>query len=159
MRLLTKAEACRELRLSLSTLNRRIAAGEVVVKREQRGRRHRVYVMLDDDLPSAAEPPQSELVAAQERILGLEEQVATLQGQLDGERQHNAGLPSGLNARERTRPWWRVWERNGRWEHPPTLCARAGRAGQTISRPARFSPVGQNAPSPIGPCPIAPETR
>ena len=47
MRLLTKAEACRELRLSLSTLNRRIAAGEVPVKREPRGRRHRVYVMLD----------------------------------------------------------------------------------------------------------------
>ena len=32
MRLLTKAEACRELRVSLSTLNRRIAAGEVAVK-------------------------------------------------------------------------------------------------------------------------------
>ena len=31
MRLLTKAEACRELRMSLSTLNRRIAAGEVPV--------------------------------------------------------------------------------------------------------------------------------
>ena len=46
MRMLTKAEACRELRLSLSTLNRRIAAGEVPVRREPRGRRHRVYVML-----------------------------------------------------------------------------------------------------------------
>ena len=51
MRLLTKAEACRELRLSLSTLNRRIAAGEVAVRREPRGRRHRVYVMMDGDPP------------------------------------------------------------------------------------------------------------
>ena len=51
IKLLTKAEACRELRLSLSTLNRRIAAGEVPVRREPRSGRHRVYVMLDDDPP------------------------------------------------------------------------------------------------------------
>ena len=51
MRLLTKAEACRELGLSLSTLDRRIAAGELQAKREPRGRRHRVYVMLDDEPP------------------------------------------------------------------------------------------------------------
>ena len=57
MRMLTKTEACRELRLSLSTLNRRIAAGEVTVKREPRGRRHRVYVMLDDDLPVNSDTP------------------------------------------------------------------------------------------------------
>ena len=68
MRLLTKAEACRELRLSLSTLNRRIAAGELEVKREPRGRRHRVYVMLDDDLPSNGETSQSELAVAWERV-------------------------------------------------------------------------------------------
>ena len=116
MRLLTKPEACRELRMSLSTLNRRIAAGEVAVKREPRGRRHRVYVMLDDDLPGNGKCAESELVAAQERILGLEEQVATLQGQLDGERQHNAGLVSELKAaetsaaRERRGSWWRFWQ-------------------------------------------------
>ena len=108
MRLLTKAEACRELRLSLSTLNRRIAAGEVPVRREPRGRRHRVYVMLDNDPPNAAEAPQSELVAAQLRILGLEEQVAFLQEQLELERQRNAELVNQLNAAgERPGPWWR----------------------------------------------------
>ena len=32
MRLLTKAEACRELSVSLSTLDRRIASGEVRTK-------------------------------------------------------------------------------------------------------------------------------
>ena len=112
MRMLTKAEACRELAVSLSTLDRRIASGEVRTTREPRGRRHRIYVMLDDDPPGAVESPQSELVVARERIRGLEKQVEFLQGQLEREQQRNAGLPSGLKAREPTRPWWRVWERN-----------------------------------------------
>ena len=111
MRLLTKAEACRELRLSLSTLNRRIAAGEVTVRREPRGRRHRVYVMLEDDAPGSGEATGcgvSPLAATQERILGLEEQVAFLREQLDLERQHNAELVNELSAaRERRGPRWR----------------------------------------------------
>ncbi len=113
MRMLTKAEACRELAVSLSTLDRRIATGEVRTKREPRGRRHRVYVMLDDDPPSAAEPPQSELVAAQKRILGLEEQVAFLQEQLDLERQRNAELVNQLKAvtvQQKRCRWWRFWQ-------------------------------------------------
>ena len=116
MKLLTKAEACRELRLSLSTLNRRIAAGEVPVKREPRGRRHRVYVMLDDDLPvdaKDADSGETALVAAQERIRGMEEQVAFLQEQLDLEQQRNAELVNELEAvtvqRKRCR-WWRFWQ-------------------------------------------------
>ncbi|MYC36758.1 MAG: hypothetical protein F4X66_07570 [Chloroflexi bacterium] len=111
MRLLTKAEACRELRFSLSTLNRRIAAGDVPVKREPRGRRHRVYVMLDDEPPGHGKVADSELVAAQERIRELEAQVELLQGQLDQERQHNAGLVDELKAaQERRGPWWRFWQ-------------------------------------------------
>ena len=118
MRLLTKAEACRELRVSLSTLNRRIAAGEVAVKREPRGRRHRVYVMLDDDLPGNGKAAASALAVAQERILGLEKQVAFLQEQLEqeqveSERQRNAELANELKAvtvqRKRCR-WWRFWQ-------------------------------------------------
>ncbi len=66
MKQLTKTEACRELRLSLSTLNRRIAAGEVPVRREPRGQRHRVYVMLDDDPPMYGEAADSELAVAQD---------------------------------------------------------------------------------------------
>ena len=54
MRLLTKAEACRELEPSLCSLNRRIAAGDASVRREQRSRRHRVYVIVDDDLRGTA---------------------------------------------------------------------------------------------------------
>ena len=110
MRMLTKAEACRELAVSLSTLDRRIASGDLLTRREPRGRRHRVYVMLDDDLPSAAEPPQSELAAAKERVRGLEEQVAFLQEQLDLERQRNAELVNQLEAaQERRGPRWRFW--------------------------------------------------
>ena len=104
MRLLTKTEACRELRLSLSTLNRRIAAGEVPVRREPRGRRHRVYVMLDDDPPNTPEASQSALAVARERIRGLEEQ-------LERERQRNAELTDELkSAQVRRRPGWRFWQ-------------------------------------------------
>ena len=111
MRLLTKAEACRELRLSLSTLNRRIAAGEVPVRREPLGRRHRVYVMLDDDPPENSVAPDSESIAVQARICRLDEQVAALQEQLEQERQRNAELVDELAAaRERCGPWWRFWQ-------------------------------------------------
>ena len=112
MKLLTKLEACRELRLSLSTLNRRIAAGEVAVKREPRGRRHRLYVMLDDDPPGIGKSAEPELAVAQERIRGLEEQVELLQGQLEHERQRNAELVNDLKtAPFLRRPRWRFWER------------------------------------------------
>ena len=114
MRLLTKAEACRELRLSLSTLNRRIAAGEFSVRREPRGRRHRVYVMLNDDPPGNgidADSDETALAVAAERIRGLEEQVELLQGQLEHERQRNAGLVNELKvAQARCGPWWRFWK-------------------------------------------------
>ena len=115
MRLLSKAEACRELSLSLSTLNRRIAAGEVPVRREPRGRRHRVYVMLDDDPPvdvKDADSGETALVAAQERIRGMEAQVELLKSQLEWERRRNAGLVDELKvAQERQGPWWRFWQR------------------------------------------------
>lgn len=112
MRILTKAEACRELAVSLSTLDRRIASGEIRTKREPHGRRHRVYVMLDDDLPSAIETPKSELAVAQERVRVLEEHVAFLQEQLDLEQERNAELLNDLKAaQERRGPWWRFWQR------------------------------------------------
>ena len=115
MRLLTKAEACRELAVSLSTLDRRIASGEVRTKREPRRRRQRVYVMLDDDPLGNGETTRSgvsSLSAAQERICGLEEQVAFLQEQLDLEQERNAELINQLKAaRERRGLRWRFWVR------------------------------------------------
>ena len=121
MRVLPKAEACRELKLSLSTLNRRIAAGEVPVRREPRGRRHRVYVMLDDDPPGNgiddADSDETALAVAEERIRGLEEQVAFLQEQLEWERQRNTELVNELKvaqtptAQDGRGPRWRFWQR------------------------------------------------
>ena len=95
MRQLTKAEACRELAVSLSTLDRRIASGDIEVRREQHGRRHRVYVMLDDDPQEngvAAKSRGTLLDVAQERIRGLDEQVEFLQAQLALEQERNIGL-------------------------------------------------------------------
>ena len=95
MRLLTKAEACRELAVSLSTLDRRIASGEIRVRREEQGRRNRVYVMLDDDPSVNGEDAESQVAppdVAQERIRGLEEQVELLKAQLALEQGRNVGL-------------------------------------------------------------------
>ena len=95
MRQLTKAEACRELAVSLSTLDRRIASGDIQVRREPQGRRHRIYVMLDDGLPENGANARSQgtlLDVARERIRGLDEQVALLQAQLALEQERNAGL-------------------------------------------------------------------
>ena len=83
MRQMTKAEACRDLAVSLSTLDRRIASGEIQVRREKHGRRHRIYVMLDDDPLKNGVNAKSQgtlLDVARERIRGLDEQVELLQG-------------------------------------------------------------------------------
>ena len=93
-----------------------------------------MYVMLDDDLPSALEPPQSELVAAHQRIRGLEEQVAFLQEHLEWERQRNAELVNELKAgkvQEQRGPWWRFWE--------PSVRLRAG-VDTNASHSRRFIP-------------------
>ena len=80
MRLLTKAEACREFGVSLSTLDRRIASGQLKTRIEPHGQRHRVYILMDDDRVKdknveTDEPLSgSSLVAVRERIRSLEEQ-------------------------------------------------------------------------------------
>ena len=67
--------------------------------------------MLDDDPSGNGETPQSELAAAQERVRGLEEQVALLQEQLEQEQQHDAGLVSELKAAQARRgACWRFWQ-------------------------------------------------
>ena len=113
MRLMTKAEACRELAVSLSTLDRRIASGEIEVRREPRGRRHRIYVMLDDDPPENGSNAKSQgtlLDVAQERIRGLEEQVELLKAQLDLERHRSTELLRELSAARKLHgSWWKIW--------------------------------------------------
>ena len=95
MRQLTKTEACREMAVSLSTLDRRIASGEIQIRREPRGRRHRVYVMLNGDPMDNGVDAKSQgtpLHVAQERIRGLDEQVTLLQAQLALEQERSVGL-------------------------------------------------------------------
>ena len=95
-----------------------IAAGEVPVKREPGGRRHRVYVMLDGDPLGIGEghgTRDSALAVAQERILALEEQLGLLQEQIDQERQRSTKLVNHLRvAQEGRGPWWRFWQ-SWRW--------------------------------------------
>ena len=115
MRLLTKAEACRTLGVSLSTLDRRIASGEIPTQREPRGMRHRVYVMLHDDLDKHSDEDAratTALAVAHERIRGLEEQVALLQELLEMEQQRSAELLEDLKVSledERRGPKFRLW--------------------------------------------------
>ena len=77
-----------------------------------------MYVMLDDDLPSVTETPQSELAVAQERIRGLEAQVAFLARQLQAEQERYDGLldeeKTGkftVLSQESRRTWWQFWQR------------------------------------------------
>lgn len=105
----TQCTACGQ-----STLNRRITAEEVAVTREPYGRRHRAYVMLDDNPPDNdgnVDSGDTAPVVAQERIRGLEAQVALLQEQLEQYRQRNDGLANkrGPSFVVGGKPWWRLW--------------------------------------------------
>ncbi len=118
--MLTKAEACEELGISLSTLDRRIASGVIQTRKKPMGQRHRVYVVmgkgpavdqLDDSFVKFA------LVVALERIFRLEKEVAELQGQLQQDRksrslklEHPEGAMVQPSSRDRPRPWWRFWD-------------------------------------------------
>lgn len=114
MRLLTKVQACRELDVSLSTLDRRIAAGELLTQREAHGRRHRLYVVLDDRVAvdqADADRARTALAVAQERARCLEEQVSLLREQIEQERRRSTELLEDLRIEraEGRRPWWRLW--------------------------------------------------
>ena len=127
MRLLTKEEACRELGMSLSTLDRRITDGRLMVRRERHGQRHRVYVMVDDDIfetngatntSTVVGSCSTQLAVARERIRGLEEQVDNLKEQLRWERERNVELFNELkdlrlhsSVKGSRHAWWRFWRR------------------------------------------------
>ena len=121
LRHVTKSEACQLLNVSLSTLNRRIAEGQLEVERVQQGQVHRVFVLLpaDTDLPEApeeAEPDSgTELAVAQERIRNLENMVTLQREWLDlaeaRVQQFIQALPSPTPpaALPASRPWWKFW--------------------------------------------------
>ena len=127
MRLLTKEEACRELGMSLSTLDRRITAGRLTVRREPHGDRHRIYVVVDDDALQTngatnasvtVGSGSTQLAVARERIRGLEEQVGNLREQLQWERERNVELfnelklgRTNLSEKENVGSRWKFWRR------------------------------------------------
>ena len=121
LRHVTKSEACQLLNVSLSTLNRRIAEGQLEVERVQQGQVHRVFVLLpaDTDLPEAPEEAEpdggTELAVAQERIRNLENMVTLQREWLDlaeaRVQQFIQALPSPTPpaALPASRPWWKFW--------------------------------------------------
>ena len=84
-----KSDACQLLNVSLSTLNRRIAEGQLEVERVRQGQIHRVFVLLPvgtalPEAPEEAEPDGgTELAVAQERIRNLEDLVTLQREWLD----------------------------------------------------------------------------
>ena len=116
--------------MSLSTLDRWIAAGRVQIRKEPHGQRHRVYVVMaeggtdgegvpgvntcggEEITPGGTPPDKVSLAVTRERVRGLEEMVE----QLKEERDRYADLLEDLRTRrlvvgetERQRPWWRFW--------------------------------------------------
>ena len=129
LRRVPKSEACQFLNVSLSTLNRRIAEGQLEVERVQQGQIHRVFVLLPADTalpeaPEEAEPDSgTELAVAQERIRNLENMVTLQREWLDlaeARVQHLIqALPAPTSpaappvaspaAPPERRPWWKFW--------------------------------------------------
>ena len=116
--------------MSLSTLDRWIAAGRIQIRKEPHGQRHRVYVVMREDgadgegalgvntyggeevMPGGSPPDKVSLAVTQERVRSLEEMVE----QLKAERDRHADLLEDLRTRRlvvegtaRQRPWWRFW--------------------------------------------------
>ena len=114
--------------MSLSTLDWWITAGQVQIRKEPHGQRHRVYVVMaeggadgegvlgvntyggEETMPRGTPPDKVSLAVAQERVRGLEEMVA----QLKAERDRYASPLDDLRTRRlvvegtrQQRPWWR----------------------------------------------------
>ena len=116
-----KSDDCQLLNVSLSTLNRRIAEGQLEVERVRQGQIHRVFVLLPADtaLPGAPEKAEpdggTELAVAQERIRNLEELVTLQREWLDLAEARIQQLiqvlpaPTPHAAPPERRPWWKFW--------------------------------------------------
>ena len=89
LRRVTKPEACQILQVSLSTLNRRIAEGQLEVERVRQGQAHRIFVLLPADTDRPVAPDEAgpdagtQLAVAQERIKNLEDMVKLQKEWLD----------------------------------------------------------------------------
>ncbi len=122
--------------MSLSTLDRWIASGQVQIRKEPHGRRHRAYVVMENGGTDGERAPVSNatggeegeladrlpdkvsLALAQDRIRCLEEMVRVLKEQVEVERVRYTDLLNQLStgrlskhAAGRQRPWWQFWGR------------------------------------------------
>ena len=134
----TRLEASRLLKISPSTVDRRIERGELTVEREVHGSRNRIWVVLEDadlevpgEVPGKVSPenlPEShleEVIFLRERVKSLESLDEYHRGQLvqkDLLMQELMGtvnrlataLPEGKRPAGAVKGWWRwPWRRNG----------------------------------------------
>ena len=134
----TRLEASRLLRISPSTVDRRIERGELNVEKEVHGSRNRIWVVLEDadlevssEVPGKVSPenlPEShleEVIFLRERVKSLESLDEYHRGQLvqkDLLMQELMGtvnrlataLPEGKRPAGAVKGWWRwPWRRNG----------------------------------------------
>ena len=134
----TRLEASRLLKISPSTVDRRIERGELTVEREVHGSRNRIWVILEDadlevpsEVPGKVSPenlPEShleEVIILRERVKSLESLDEYHRGQLvqkDLLMQELMGtvnrlataLPEGKRPAGAVKGWWRwPWRRNG----------------------------------------------
>ena len=134
----TRLEASRLLKISPSTVDRRIERGELTVEKEVHGSRNRIWVVLEDadlevpgEVPGKVSPenrPEShleEVIFLRERVKSLESLDEYHRGQLvqkDLLVQELMGtvnrlataLPEGKRPAGAVKGWWRwPWRRNG----------------------------------------------
>ena len=134
----TRLEASRLLKISPSTVDRRIERGELTVEKEVHGSRNRIWVILEDadldvpsEVPGKVSPenlPEShleEVIILRERVKSLESLDEYHRGQLvqkDLLMQELMGtvnrlataLPEGKRPAGAVKGWWRwPWRRNG----------------------------------------------
>ena len=132
VRWVTKAEAAREMEISLSTLDRRIRSGEVEVVREGRWvyvRMHRLEYVGDDELLRRAIAREEELERTvrqlEQSVSELKLRASELKRERDEARESSDGLTKSLRGRTRRRsPSTR---RRRKWSSqsagPPSCCS------------------------------------
>ena len=134
----TRPEASRLLKISPSTVDRRIERGELTVDKEVHGSRNRIWVVLEDadlDIPgevpgevSLENLPEShlaEVITLRERVKFLESLDEYHRGQLAQKdllvqelmgtvNRLATALPEGKRPAGAVKGWWRwPWRRNG----------------------------------------------
>ena len=138
----TRLEASRLLKISPSTVDRRIERGELIVEKELHGSRNRIWVVLEDETPevpgesspglSAENPAENSPGSHLEEVITLRERVKSLeylekyhrdqlvqkdllvQELLGTVNRLAVALPEGKRTDEDVRGRWRwPWRRNG----------------------------------------------